>query len=291
MQRVVGTYSIEGQVIEYSIVGKTGIPILVMHGGHSNCHEVFGYEALVARGFKIITPSRAGYGKTSKEMGESLAEACHFYVELLNYLEIKTVHILSMSAGGPSGLYLASCYPDRVKTLTLQSAVTKEWHTSGDKMYTIAQILFNTYNEKMTWKFIATMSRFFPEFTFKQMSSSFSKLAYHQIIDKMQSEDVDEVRKMNNRQRSRAGFLIDLLQTKEVTTNDLKKIAVPTLIMHSKYDAAVPMEHAQYAKHFISNTELCVLESWGHLIWLGKGSEVIHDTLLSFLKRHETVVE
>ena len=132
MERILGTYFVDGQTIEYSITGKVGTPILVMHGGHSNCYEEFGYEPLVKSGFMLITPSRAGYGKTSKEVGENLSKASDYYVKLLDYLNIDKVHLLAISAGGPSGLYFASRYPDRVKTLTLQSAVTKEWLTSED---------------------------------------------------------------------------------------------------------------------------------------------------------------
>lgn len=286
VERKIGTYTIDGQTIEYSITGEEGEPVLVMHGGHSNCNEEFGYDSLIKSGFMIITPSRAGYGRTSKEIGESLSKACGYYVELLNHLGIEKVHVLSVSAGGPSGLYFASHYPKRVKTLTLQSAVTKEWHTPKDKIYKLGQILFRPFSEKMTWKLTSSMSNRFPKFMFKQMVPSFSKLSYKQIKDKMVDEDVEEVRKMNNRMRSGYGFLIDLLQTKEITSKDLKAISSPTLIMHSKHDGAVSFEHAHYAHKQITDSKLCILESWGHLIWLGEGSKEIKEKLADFLTRH-----
>ncbi|WP_404451919.1 alpha/beta hydrolase [Virgibacillus necropolis] len=286
MERIIDTYTIDGQTIEYSMIGKDGEPVLVMHGGHSNCYEEFGYDSLIKNDFMIITPSRAGYGRTSKEIGESLTKACDYYVELLNHLGIEKVHVLSVSAGGPSGLYFASHYPKRVKTLTLQSAVTKEWHTPKDKIYKLAQILFRPSSEKIIWKFTSSMSNRFPKFIFKQMIPSFSKLSYKQIKDKMMDEDIDEVRKMNNRQRSGYGFLIDLLQTKEITSKDLKAISSPTLIMHSKHDGAVSLEHAHYAHQQILGSKLCILESWGHLIWLGEGSKDIKGKLVDFLTRH-----
>lgn len=168
LERIIGTYVIEGQTIEYSITGKAGAPVLVMHGGHSSCYEEFGYDSLVENGFEIITPSRAGYGETSKEIGESLSKVCEYYLELLNHLGIEKIHLLAVSAGGPSGLYFASHYSERVKTLTLQSAVTKEWHTPKDKIYKIAQILFRPSMEKMTWKLTSSMSNCFPNFMFKK---------------------------------------------------------------------------------------------------------------------------
>ncbi|TFJ92351.1 alpha/beta fold hydrolase [Lentibacillus salicampi] len=286
MKRVIGTYVIDDQTIEYSITGKDGVPVLVMHGGHSSCNEEFGYGSLVENGFKIITPSRAGYGKTSKDIGESLSKACSYYVRLLNHLRIEKVHLLSVSAGGPSGLYFASHYPERVKTLTLQSAVTKEWYTPKDKIYKIAQILFRPSLEKMTWKLTSSMSSLFPNFMFKQMVPSFSNLPYKQIEDKMSVGDIDEIQRMNNRQRSGHGFLIDLSQTKEISTKDLKAISSPTLILHSKHDGSVSLGHAYYAQQQITDTELCILDTWGHLIWLGKGSEDVSEKLNEFLICH-----
>ena len=102
----------------------------------------------------------------------------------------------------------------------------------------------------------------------------------------MAEEDIDEVGKMNNRQRSGNGFLIDLLQTKEITSKDLKAISSPTLIMHSKQDGAVSLEHAHYAHKQITNSTFYILESWGHLIWLGEGSNDINKKLADFLTRH-----
>lgn len=286
MDRILGTYTVDGQTIEYSITGKQGEPVLVLHGGHSNSYEEFGYGSLIKNGFMIITPSRAGYGKTSKEIGESLSISCKYYVKLLNHLGIEKVHLIGISAGGPSGLYLAFHYPERVKTLTLQSAVTKEWHRPTDKIYKLAQVLFHPRLEKMTWKLTSTMTNCFPKFMFWQMAPSFSKLPNKQINEKIVNGDIEEIRKMNNRQRSGYGFLIDLLQTKEITSKDLKNITCPTLIMHSKFDGAVSLEHPHYAHQQIPHSELCILESWGHLIWLGIGAKTVERKLIDFLTRY-----
>ncbi len=101
MNRNVETISVDGEVIEFSVIGQ-GEPILIMHGGHSSCYEEFGYATLVKNGFSIITPSRAGYGRTSKSIGESLSKACQHYAKVLDYLQFKKVHVIAVSAGGPA---------------------------------------------------------------------------------------------------------------------------------------------------------------------------------------------
>ncbi|MCY8918732.1 alpha/beta hydrolase [Bacillus atrophaeus] len=282
MKRHVETITIDGKTIEYSITGK-GIPILIMHGGHSNCYEEFGYSALTEKGFSLITPSRAGYGNTSKEIGESLASTCLFYVKLLDHLRIKEVHLLAISAGGPSGITFASHYPEKVKTLTLQSAVTKEWLTPKDKQYKAAKLLFRPPAEKWLWRWIIFTNNAFPHLTFKLTSPFFSMLSYDQIKMKMKEDDEEQFRLMNNRQRPGYGFMTDLSQMNMVSSDDLKAISCPALIMHSQYDGLVPLEHAYHAHKLIPQSELCLLQSWGHLIWLGKESDEVDHTLATFL--------
>jgi len=286
MKRRTEILNVEGKSIEYSVLGE-GIPILVMHGGHSNCYEEFGIHALAENGFSIIIPSRAGYGKTSKEIGENLFAACSYYSLLLQHLNINKVHLLAISAGGPSGIVFASTYPEQVITLTLQSAVTKEWLTKADKEYKAAQILFHPKIEKYTWSLMAFLTNKFPRMIFKQMASSFSTLAFNQIEKLMKEEDIEAIQKMNNRQRSNEGFLLDLSKNNMISKEMLQAISCPTLIMHSKNDYAVPMEHAENAHEHIPLANLIQLDTWGHLIWLGKGSEETDKNLLAFLKRNQ----
>lgn len=283
MERRIEKFSTNGLTLEYSIMGD-GEPIFVMHGGHSNCKEEFGYKALIENGFSIITPSRAGYGGTSKEIGESLSTACEHYMKLLNHLKIKKVHLVAISAGGPSGIYFASKYPEMVYSLTLQSAVTKEWLTPKDKELKAARVLFRPKTEKYTWKLISFMNNLFPRFIFNQMFPSFSKLTNDEAKEMLSKDDVEAIRKMNNRQRSGEGFFIDLAQINEVAIENLQAISCPTLIMHSKHDGSVLLEHPYLAHEKIPTSELCLLDTWGHLIWLGKSSKETDEILINFLK-------
>ncbi|MDR7071727.1 alpha/beta fold hydrolase [Fictibacillus barbaricus] len=286
--RHVEEFRIEGKIVEYSIVGQ-GEPILILHGGHSNCYEEFGYAELMKADYQLITPSRPGYGKTSPEWGSDLDAASNAYIKLLDHLGIGKIHVIAISAGGPSGLQLAASYPERVKSLILQSAVTKEWLTPKDKEYKAAHLIFRPSTEKHVWKMIGFMSNQFPRFIFKQMLSSFSHMKASEIWNHINDHDLDAFRKMNNRQRSGSGFLMDIKQTNQIKHFQLKSIKSPVLIMHSKNDAAVPIEHAYFAKENIPNAQLALLDTWGHLIWMGKGSSETTRKVIDFLK-HKTLM-
>jgi pimeloyl-ACP methyl ester carboxylesterase len=280
--RQVYSLNFDGKNMEYSITGK-GEPILILHGGHSNCYEEFGFEELEKAGFSLITPSRPGYGTTSPEWGRSLETASRAYEALLNHLGIEKIAIIAISAGGPSGIHFAATYPERVKSLILQSAVTKEWLTPKDKEYKAAYIMFRPRTEKYVWKMIGFMSNLFPKFIFKQMLSSFSHLKGNEIWSHIDKSDIESFKKMNNRQRSGSGFLMDIKQTNEIKKEHLEAIRCPVLILHSKNDSAVSVEHANHAAKHISQAKLELLDSWGHLIWIGKGSEEMNKKLIDFL--------
>ncbi|KUP23964.1 alpha/beta hydrolase [Paenibacillus sp. DMB5] len=271
-----------GSRIEYTLVGS-GKPILLFHGGHSDCHEELGYSNLLEQGYSILTPSRAGYGKTSKELGLSLDSACEAYYQLLNALQISKVHVIAVSAGGPTGITFAAKYPTRVSSLILQSAVAQKWHDQNDTTYKAARILFHPSREKYTWRLLSYLSGRVPKVVVKQMLPSFSKLPADEIMLQWNEDDIDQFSAMIQRQRSHHGFMFDLRQTASSLVPEMKSILCPTLIMHSKYDNAVLPEHAYAAQYHISGSQLCLLESWGHLIWLGRGADSVHKKLNSFL--------
>lgn len=69
---------------------------------------------------------------------------------------------------------------------------------------------------------------------------------------------MEAFRKMNSRQRSGEGFLIDLSQTAAVSLKDLQAIICPVLIMQSVYDGLVDLSHAHHAKStFVALLSVC----------------------------------
>lgn len=80
-------------------------------------------------------------------------------------------------------------------SLTLQSAVTKEWLTPKDKELKAARVLFRPKTEKYTWKLISIMNNLFPRFIFNQMFPSFSKLTHDEAEEMLSKEDVEAIRK------------------------------------------------------------------------------------------------
>ncbi|MGG4034303.1 alpha/beta hydrolase [Paenibacillus cisolokensis] len=286
MRRDIRLWTWRGEPFEYSVVGE-GKPVLMMHGGHSNCREEFGYRELIAAGYRLITPSRPGYGRSSKAIGRTLDEACEAYAGLLDHLGADAVHVIAFSAGGPSGIRFAGLYPERVRSLVLLSAVTGQWLTPDHREYKMARILFGPWLERYTWLALRLASNIWPRFGFRLIARNISLLPLKEIERRMGPLDIEAVRRMNNRQRSGSGFALDLKQAGQLRKADLEAVRAPALIVHSPWDMSVGIRNARYACEHIPHAEFAEADAWGHLIWLGRGGGAVDRACVDFLRRHD----
>ncbi len=252
--------------IEYASVGK-GIPLLFLHGGHSNCYETLAHKGFDLERFQLITPSRPGYGQTPLNDHQTPKQAADLVIELVTHLSLDQLIVYGISAGGPTAIELAANYPEKVSGLILASAISKKWLDENEKTYKVAQRIFNPKMEKVTWGMVRFFSRLMPGMIAKSFYPQFSMLPAHPL----KKEDVQELIASMKHYNSGTGFLNDIDQVIEEAT--LKKVKCPTLIIHSESDSSVPLDHAQHAHEMIERSKLEILHNeWGHLFWIGSDS-------------------
>jgi hypothetical protein len=63
---------------------------------------------------------------------------------------------------------------------------------------------------------------------------------------------------------------------------------VPTLIIHGRNDAGVPLTHSEDAASKIPECTLISLENTDHLVWLGEKRTTVKDSILEFSNRVKT---
>ncbi|PRX57220.1 alpha/beta fold hydrolase [Flagellimonas meridianipacifica] len=268
-------------VIEYRSVGN-GHPIVFVHGGHSNCYETLTHKSFDLSKFRLLTPSRPGYGNTPLAGNQTPSKAAQLIVELMKFLSIEKAIIYGISAGGLTAIKLAEEYPDYVEKLILASAVSKKWLDSKDKIYKTAQIIFHPKIEGVTWGMVRFFSKVFPRIIAKSFFSQFSTFP----SQKLGKKDIDELILALKAYRSKRGFLNDLNQN--ISSESIKKIQAPCLVIHSKYDNSVPLEHAIHAHELINNSTLVELNNeWGHLFWIGRDSEDSLNVINKFINEKE----
>lgn len=263
--------------IDYSICGE-GTPVLFVHGGHSNSKEVLAHKGFDLGKYRLLTPSRPGYGQTPLMAEVSPAATAALFVSLLDLLQIQQVVLIGISAGGPAALELAATFPERVSRLVLISAVTKKWLSATDPNYIKGKKLFNPAVEKYSWTLFKLFYALLPGLMAKMMLKELSTA--RGAITKKERKELHE---MILQQRSFYGFTHDLDQ--QIKTEVLARVKCPTLLIHSNNDLSVKKEHAYFASTHIQDSVLKTYDNkWGHLIWIGEESEKPINDIMKFIE-------
>ncbi len=107
----------DGRSLEVAAFGDPQHPTLVLHHGSPGSHLLS--EALaeraVARGYFLITSSRAGYGKSSRLLGRRVADVVSDTQDLLDALGRDQYLTIGWSGGGPHALACAALDPGRCR--------------------------------------------------------------------------------------------------------------------------------------------------------------------------------
>lgn len=264
--------------VEYSSIGK-GVPVLFVHGGHSNCNETLCHKGFDLQKYQLITPSRPGYGKTPLNNNKTPKQAADLIVNLLESLSIDKVIVYGISAGGLTAIELASNYPDKVSKLILASAISKKWLDKQGKIYKTAKKIFNPKIEQFTWGMVRFFSGIFPNMIAKSFYPQFSKNPIH----KLKKDDIQELVSTMKNYNSKMGFLNDIDQN--IDDESITKIECPTLIIHSENDNSVSLAHPEHANKMIENSKLEILQNeWGHLFWIGTDSKKSIEKTIKFIE-------
>jgi pimeloyl-ACP methyl ester carboxylesterase len=267
--------------IEYRVLGKDeGRAVLVLNGGHTNCNSPFGHEQFFLKhGYRLVIPSRPGYGRTPSSTGRSAEAFADALVGLLEHLHLERVIVVGISGAGPTALQLAGRHPHRVSTLILQNAVTgARFPAPATRLG--AYLVFNRWVERWTWAAFRAFARVAPLRALKIMMLSLSSLDPAQVVSTMSREHRRGALHLLLASRSGSGFLYDLHHR----CGDLRRITSPTLIIRSKYDGSVGADHANYAADHIRNAQLFVSPAESHLMWFSSHNAAIEERMRVFLQ-------
>ncbi|WP_170936491.1 alpha/beta fold hydrolase [Paenibacillus aquistagni] len=270
-------------LVEYRMAepahGQAERTLLVINGGHTHCNSVLPDEPyLLEAGYRLVVPTRPGYQGTPSATGRRADEAADALAALLNALQIEQADVIALSAGGPTGLQLASRHPELVRRLVLQCAITSEWADAKQKR--IAATLFRPGVERVFWGMFRGMLNLAPRYTLTQLMGSLTTLDAQSVINSLDDERFVRMKEFVRTQRSGSGFMHDILHQ----SGDLTAIKAPTLILFSKYDGVIPYHHAEYALEQIPKAELYVTEAESHLMWFSLHYAEARSHMLHFLQ-------
>lgn len=219
--------------LAYSDYGN-GKPVILIHGWPLS-REMWEYQLsdLVDAGLRVIKYDRRGFGKSSKPWNgygyNNLAEDLKAIIDQLDLYDVTLVGF-SMG-GGEVARYLSKYGSDRVSKAILISSVLPFLQKTGDNAEGVPQKVFEDMIDKIKQDRIGFLDDFGKIFFGVNLIShpvSQPLLAYYRMLASHASA-------RSTIQCCRSFAETDFRQ-------DLKKISIPTLIIHGDADKTVPIE-------------------------------------------------
>jgi 3-oxoadipate enol-lactonase len=224
-----------------------------------------------AKHFNCISVDLRGAGETDKPAGvytiELFADDVSAFMQAIG---VDKAHVVGLSLGGATGLWLAAKYPEKVKTLSVHSAWTKSdlylktvvesWQVMAKAFGSVTELVIQGI---FPWCFTPDLYAKQPEYI--ETLSAFVRSRPSQPVDAFI-------------QQSDAVIAHDV-------ESQVNKITAPTLITFGRYDMVTSVRFADRMKDNIPNSELIVFEDASHAPFYEKVDE-FNEKTLAFLQRH-----
>jgi len=272
----VGTENGAPVEIHYQDVGS-GKPVVLIHGwplsGRSWEAQV---PALVGAGYRVVTYDRRGFGSSSQPWnGYDYDTFAADLDGLVRHLDLKTATLVGFSMGGGEVVrYIGKYGTGRIAKAVLASAVPPYLYKSQDNPEggldeaTIGQFQNGVKRDRLA---------FVEDFTRNFFSAA----------GKLQVSEPQRIYARNIAAFASPKGTLDCIAAFSRTDfrGDLKKVTVPTLVIHGDSDAIVPFEVSGKRSHeAIKDSQLAVIKGGPHGV-NASHAEAFNKSLLEFLGR------
>jgi non-heme chloroperoxidase len=265
--------------IAYSDYGK-GKPVILLHGWPLS-REMWEYqlEALVNAGLRVIKYDRRGFGKSGKPWDgydyDSLTEDLRALIE---ELDLRDVTLVGFSMGGGEvARYFGRYGADRIQKVVLISSVTPYLAKSNDNPEGVDPSVFAEMVSSLEEDRVGFLDEFGKKFFGVNLISrpvSAPLLEYYRMLASFASA------------RSTKQCALSFANTD--FREDLKKITVPTLIIHGDADKTVPIaESSHRTAKLIPGADYRVYEGAPHGLFYTH-REQLNEDLVSFITASQT---
>lgn len=247
-----------------------GRAIVLIHGWPlSDEMYEYQYNSLISNHFRAIGITLRGFGKSDKPYGVYDYEVFTRDIRyVLNTLEIEDAVLVGFSMGGSIAVRYVSKYNSaHVSKLVLCGAATPIWTQRSDFKYNLPKSAVDELIE-LNYK------------NRPELLSNFAKI--FSATETSLSEGIGSWLNGINISASSYATAQCLMALRDTDLrHDLKKISIPTLILHGKKDKICSFDLAEQMKSAISNSKLVAFEESGHSMFLEE-TEKFNSELIKF---------
>ena len=260
-----------GITLEYEVHGEGDPLLLVMGlGGQLVAWPSSFIAGLVDRGFKVITFDNRDIGLSTKvdaapptkfqsamfSISRRFAKSAYLLsdmakdaVGLLDALNIERAHVVGMSMGGMIAQTMAIEHPSRVRSLTSIMSTTGNPRVGRPKVSVMLRALKLTGGSKET---------------FADRQSALFKLFSGSLYDELEIREVAKLSVERNFTPDGTARQMAAIMASPDRTPQLKKLNVPTLVVHGLEDGLVQPSGGYATTQAIPGARLLAFPDMGH---------------------------
>jgi pimeloyl-ACP methyl ester carboxylesterase len=269
----------DGRTLSFAVWGDpSGFPIMSLHGTPGCRLQRWPHEELYQQlGVCVVTHDRAGYGRSTRRHGRSVADAVDDVVAIADELGFDRFGVTGGSGGGPHALACAALRPDRILRAT--SSVGEAPYGDGGLEYDEWVDGMDPENVKEFGIALAGEEAALTEYVESQQAHVEARVAVDPstVLDDYDLSDSDraqlarpEVMQIVREAAAEwafngvGGWVDDDLAFTRPWGFDVSNIAVPVLIIYGSADVLVPSAHGRWLAAHVPGC-IVKIEEGGHL--------------------------
>jgi pimeloyl-ACP methyl ester carboxylesterase len=269
----------DGRQVAYAVIGDPhGIPVVCLHGTPGSARQLAALDGPArAHGVALVTPDRAGYGRSTHDPARSIASNARDVEAVLRSLGVDSCSVIGLSGGGPFALGCGVVLAGQVTAVATVGGVApmvpRDPSLPPDRL--VGRVARRS--EACTRALFALMlhrGRAHPERTLEQFASLLAESdarLLHQA-GPVRTAFLDDFRHPSAtaaRAAARDFWLFE--HAWDVCVADM---AVPCDIWHGTQDRNVPAAHARVIARRCPSARLHLVDGGGHML-LGELEEIL----------------
>jgi pimeloyl-ACP methyl ester carboxylesterase len=272
----VGTVSADIVYLHIEDTGGGGRPVVLIHGWPLTAQAwAPQVSALQAAGYRVVTYDRRGFGRSDKpSSGYDYDVLADDLQRVLDQCALQDVTLVGFSMGGGEvARYIARHGESRLRSVVFAAAVPPYLMKTADNP---EGPLTPEAAKQMRQALEQDRHAFFEQFT----TDFFSANGVLQVTEAQRRE---AIALCHQSAQAAAVACMDSFATTDFR-EDLKKVTVPTLVIHGAADAIVPLEGSgQRTQRTVARSQLVSVNGAPHGLNVSH-AQVFNDALLSFLR-------
>ncbi len=239
-----------GYMTNYHDEGE-GFPVLLAHGSGPGVSAWANWRLIIpvlSKSRRVIAPDMVGFGYTDRPEGLELNMKT-WVKQTINFLDalgIEKTDIVGNSFGGALALALAIDYPDRIRKVVLMGAMGVEFPI--------------TEGLDLVWGYepsVENMKKMLNLFVYNKeiATDDLAKMRYETSIEPGFQESFSSMFPEPRQQ---------WVEFMARTDEEIANIKQPTLIIHGREDAVIPVENSYKLFNLIDDAQLHIFGHCGH---------------------------